>query len=137
MSDFKKEYKAKAMASVNALREVASVKELALELYQLYELQSPVQSWIAHMGACFNPEKPEFFHWCDIVAMMKITGNYEPLFFVCDELGLSHPDPVDPKAEADQLQFSIKQLEREIAEKRERLDLLGKRAGNTTRFSRS
>lgn len=136
MNDHQQDFKRRAMESINALRQDTPIKELAMDLYQIYGLQSPLQSWISRMGACFNPAKPDLFHWCDIVLMMRLTGKYEPLHFVCDELGLSHPDPVDASAEIDKLQAEVRNLERALAARKERLELLGGNDSQMARFSR-
>lgn len=110
------EFKTRAIGSLECFREEFTTKQLALELYELYGLKSPIQTWIAHINACFSPKKPEFFHWCDIVNLCRITGRWDPINFMCDELGLEHPEQVDLTAKAAQLRARRKRLANELKE---------------------
>jgi hypothetical protein len=107
------DFKARAMASLECFREEFTTKQLALDLYEIYGLKKPVDSWIAHVGACFNPNKPEFFSWGDIVNLCRITGRWEPINFMCDELGLDRPKQIDHTAKIAQLRAQIKRLRAE------------------------
>jgi len=133
------DFKSRAIASLECFREEFTTKELALELYSIYGLGSPVQTWIAHIAACFNPNKPEFFTWCDIVNLCRITGRWEPINFTCDELGLVHPTPIDNTAKIAQLQAHLKHLHSERQRTEQELDrlLTGEQQDQGARFIRS
>ncbi|MAY54550.1 MAG: hypothetical protein CMQ37_01630 [Gammaproteobacteria bacterium] len=115
------DFKQRAMKAVNCLRDEFSAKELALELYDIYGLKSPLQTWIAHVNACFNPHKPEFFTWCDIVNLMRITGCREPLNWLCQEMGLSEPVVVNEQIALEQTMLRIRHLKRELQEQEQKL----------------
>jgi len=121
----KQDFKIRMLESVNALRHQHSVKELALELYQMYELKTPPQSFIAHIGACFNSKKPEFFNWCDVVNLMKITGCHEPLLATCDELGLERPAELTPALRRRVKIRRIRVLQQQLEAEQRSLDELG------------
>lgn len=123
------EFKEKAAASLECFREEFTTKQLALELYEIYGLQSPVQSWIAHINACFNPRKPEFFHWCDIVNLCRITGQWGPINFMCDELGLEHPKQINMAAKIEQEKALVKKMQAELMEREAALFALIQKTG--------
>jgi hypothetical protein len=133
------DFKARAVSSLECFREEFTTKQLALELYEIYELKSPVQSWIAHINACFNPNKPEFFHWCDIVNLCRITGQWEPINFMCDELGLERPKQIDRTAMITQMRARRNCLAQELKKMDSQIELLHENLHEEqgTRFSRS
>lgn len=51
----------------------------------------------ARVRACWSAEKHEYFRLSDLLVIMAKTGNYDVVHFLCDELGLSRPQPV-PRA---------------------------------------
>ena len=133
------EFKVRAVASLECFREEFTTKQLALELYEIYEMKSPVQSWIAHINACFNPRKPEFFHWCDIVNLCRITGKWGPINFMCDELGLEHPQQIDHTAKIAQMRARRSRLAQELKDIDAEIDVLHESLEDNcgARFSRS
>ena len=50
-----------------------------------------IDSAVTRVNACLNPNKPEFFHFSEIIAVSKRTRNFDAVFYACDELGLSRP----------------------------------------------
>lgn len=119
------DFKAKAVDSIACLRDRHTSKELALHLYEIYGMKGSPQSWIARVNACFNPKKPEFFTWCDIVNLMKYTGCTEPLSFVCDQLGMSHPEVKEQGEEVMQTIVTIRKLRNELEAKEQLLEAMG------------
>lgn len=45
--------------------------------------------------SCLSPEKREFFHFSEIIAITRFTRQYDAVYFFCEEVGLSIPHPVD------------------------------------------
>lgn len=110
------DFKSRGLSALECLREEFTTKQLAIALYEIYGLKSPIQSYMAHVAACFNAQKPEFFSWCDIVNLCRFTGRIEPIIFMCDELGLSHPAPIDRTAELLQKKARLQALSEEKAQ---------------------
>jgi len=48
----------------------------------------------ARVRACWSKDKQEYFRVSDLLVIMRRTGNYDVLHFLCDALGLSRPQPV-------------------------------------------
>jgi len=48
----------------------------------------------ARVRACLNKDKAEFFKLSELIAVSKFTKHYDAIFFMCNELELSVPQPV-------------------------------------------
>ena len=53
-----------------------------------------LETGAARVRACLNHDKNEFFKISEIIAISKYTKCFDAVLFMCDELGLSHPQPV-------------------------------------------
>jgi len=49
----------------------------------------------ARVRACLNPKKPAYFSMSELIAVMAFTKCYEPIFYMCEQLGLSEPNVLD------------------------------------------
>lgn len=107
-------FKDRMLEAVDRLREQYTVKELALELYEVYGLECPLQSWISRVGACFNPNKPEFFDWCDIVVLVRFTGQTAPIEAMCDELGFERPKALTHDQQIRRRIVRVRAIKREL-----------------------
>jgi hypothetical protein len=131
------------MAGIRALlaiREVKPATTLALDVYQAGGLTNPVETYQRRFRSCFDPERGEYFHWWEVIAMMQVTGCHEPLFYLCDLLGYARPEKTDPKEQAAELKNKIAQLQAEMEQYQSALDALpvdNDRVTSLTRFSRS
>lgn len=66
-------------------------------------------SCAARFDACLNPDKDQFFKWSDILEMMRFTQCFDPLYFMCDQLALERPDPLDSHARLASLADDMRQ----------------------------
>lgn len=60
----------------------------------LWEGRTP-ESGATRIRNCLSPEKREFFHFSEIIAISKFTGNKDALFFFEDGVGHSRSHPLD------------------------------------------
>lgn len=49
----------------------------------------------ARMSACLNPAKPEALKPQEVLALMEYKRRYDPIYYMCDRLGLSRPTLLD------------------------------------------
>lgn len=80
-----------------------TTKELAFFLFPDKKLDSA----IARVRACLNPEKDERFTFGQIVSAMKFCECYIPLYWACDETLHDHPERMVPKDEELKLMQTI------------------------------
>lgn len=50
----------------------------------------------ARMSASLSAEKGEELRMREVFELMRLTGRYDPLFYLCDRLGLARPQPLAP-----------------------------------------
>lgn len=62
-----------------------------------------VDSAYARLKACVNPEKDEKLDLAEIRHLCLITGRFEPLYWLCDELSHARPAVRAPKDKQAQL----------------------------------
>ncbi|MDP1931934.1 MAG: hypothetical protein Q8L60_10800 [Gammaproteobacteria bacterium] len=138
-----KEFKAAAVASLLSFKERVGVKTVALDLYEIYGMKKGIDTWQRHISACFDPDRPEFFDFCDVVNMCRLYGIHEPLFFMCNALGYERPQHADGvETELKYLRLSIAEARLQLEEKESRMRELELSAGSSgdagvARFSRS
>ncbi len=65
--------------------------------------------------SCLSREKKEFFRMSEIIAITRLTRQYDAIWFMCDELGLSRPQPTDVAAQVAQLRETIDDAARRLA----------------------
>lgn len=70
------------------------------------------------------PGGDEFFKFSEIIFLAWKTGRPYPLYYACDELGLSRPEPRNLSAELAELMEEVPKMESELAAKRRRLQVL-------------
>ena len=68
------------------------MKEVATHLYPHMKPESAY----ARLKACLNSEKDERLTFGQIILLMKFTGQYQPLHFMCDETFHARPDRKAP-----------------------------------------
>jgi len=56
--------------------------------------EKKLETGAARVRACMNKEKHEFFKFSELIAISKFTKCNDAIFFMCDELGLSRPQPI-------------------------------------------
>lgn len=64
-----------------------SAKELAVYLFPHLKPESAY----ARLKACLNPEKDERLTFGQIIAAMRFCGQFDPLYYACDETLHSRP----------------------------------------------
>lgn len=71
------------------------------------------------LNNCLNADRPEKLSVEQIILLKKIAkqhGSFATVFFECDEIGLSHPTPIEPEDEKARLQrefiASVQMLEK-------------------------
>jgi len=69
----------------------------------------------ARIRACLNKDKPEFFKAAELIAIQRFTKRYDAVFFMCDELGLSRPQPVSTEEQLSKVSNSINSLANNLA----------------------
>ncbi len=72
--------------------------------------------------ACLSRSKPEFFHLSEIIAITRLTRQYDAVWFICDELGLSRPHPLDVAEQVEHLRASIDAAARRLESASESLE---------------
>jgi hypothetical protein len=93
-------------------------KEVACFLFP----ERKAESAYARLKACLNPEKDERLTFGQIIVAMKFCGQFDPLYFACDETLHDRPQqraPEDQEAElarivekaADTMQQAMRQLQ--------------------------
>lgn len=93
-----------------AIRDVLkdhTIKEIALTLYEVYGDRRPYQTFYAEVKSKFSADTRTRFDFCDVVIIMLLFGNYEPLYATCELLGLERPQVADSSA---LLQANIREL---------------------------
>lgn len=81
-------------AAVEALREMCAghtSAEIAAHLVAMGLYDSRRKSADAHVRACLNPGRTEFFSPSELIAIQSHFGNYAWIRFECRMLGLSEP----------------------------------------------
>jgi hypothetical protein len=63
----------------------------------------------ARFDACLNPDKDQYFKWSDVLEMMRFTQRFDPLHYLCDQLALERPDPLDSHARLASLADDMRQ----------------------------
>lgn len=56
-----------------------------------------IDSAYARLKACANPDKDEKLDLAEIRHLCQITGRFEPLYWLCDELSHARPQQRAPK----------------------------------------
>ena len=80
-----------------------------------------------HLRDCLNPQRREVMHLHEVLHVLKLArqaGHHQPFAWICEELGYEPPRPRQPKDEMAELQrayIESVQLQRQIAERMERL----------------
>lgn len=101
-----------AMVDLSGLDRAGCARRLVDEGYWPASLSDAAAT--ARMRACLNPDKADFLKLAEVVALMRYTGRLDPLYFVCDELGVERPAPRNPNAEvarcAEQLRALLTEL---------------------------
>lgn len=71
------------------------------------------------LNNCLNSDRPEKLSVEQVILLKKIAkqhGSFATVFFECDEIGLSHPTPIEPEDEKARLQrefiASVQMLEK-------------------------
>lgn len=111
------DFKTAAVASLLTIKERIGVKTIALDLFEIYGMKKGVETWQRHISACFDPKRPEFFAFCDVVNMCRLYGIHDPMFFLCDSLGYERPQQrIDFQAELAVLRSTIPEIRRQLEE---------------------
>ena len=71
---------------------------------------------VTRVNACLNPNKPEFFHFSEIIAITKRTRNFDAVFFACDELGLSRPRPQSVEEQLLRVEDAVMTVSRAVSD---------------------
>ena len=66
-----------------------------------------LETGAARIRACLSKEKSEFFKLSELIAIAKFTRRYDAVFFMCDELGLSRPQPTSTEEQLGNISRSI------------------------------
>lgn len=86
------EYDALNAAVGNSGREL---KEIACALWPGMKPESAY----AKLKACLNPLGDQRFRFHEFVALMRFCGQYDPLYFLCDETLHARPPRIAPEDE--------------------------------------
>jgi hypothetical protein len=69
---------------------------------QLFPALKP-ESAYARLKNCINPDKDEKLDLAEVALLCRITGRFDPLFWLCDELQHARPAAIAPADKAAQL----------------------------------
>lgn len=128
--------------AIQALREKGemSAERLALELYEQSGSRGSIETYQRRFRGCFNADREQdvFAHW-EVIAMMKITGIHDPLFYICETLGYERPQKLDPNDRAAILRNKLEAALSEAEALKQELDKLEQipEQEKAVRFSRS
>lgn len=78
----------------------------------------------ARVRTCIRPDGDQFFKFAEIIYLAWRTGRPYPIYYACDELGLTRPEPRDMDSEMKALAEEVPALEAELDMKRRRLETL-------------
>lgn len=84
----------------------------------------------SRLRACLSAEKNEFLSLGEIIAIMQFTGRCDPLYFVCDLLGMTRPVSKSPEEQVAHLTGVIEQAGEAMAAGIRMLEALN-RAGDS------
>lgn len=80
-----------------------------------------LETGASRVRACLNKDKPEFFKLSELIAIAKFTKRYDAVNFMCDELGLSRPQPTSAEEQLGNISRSISDAAQVLAAATEQL----------------
>lgn len=80
------------------------------------ETDSKINSTAAHVRNANNPDKDEFWKFCEVAVVMWQTGNHEPLFWLHQLLGYKTPERMNAAEELELVRAHNRRLESELEE---------------------
>lgn len=119
-----------------AFRSVAqehTIKEIAAALHTHYQDGRDFDQFYRHIRACFSEKKSdERFDFCDVVLIMHLFGNYEPLYAQCELLGLSRPVIADHTSVLQSTIRKVNALRSEVQEAERQMQILTELSPSTS-----
>lgn len=74
-----------------------------------------LQSGATRVRSCLSRTKDEFFKLAELLAIMRFTQRYDPLYFACDQLGLSRPVVLSTEMQLEKIHQAVHQAGETLA----------------------